>query len=286
MTDQSTVPRSQQLLVTIFGLYARGDGDALPVASIVQMLGELGIEPTGVRSSVSRLKRRGVLESRRESGVSSYAIAPSSLQIFVEGDSRIYHPTRANMGDSWLMAIFSVPESQREKRHVLRSELIRLGFGAVTSGVWIAPIKVREQTQERIRRLGLDHYVTFFSSDYLEPKGLSVKISKWWDLGSLESLYADFIDRHAGMLRRWQAELSGGGGGEVPVPADRERAAFVDFIPMFTRWRHLPYLDPGLPLELLPDDWNAQIAEQLFADIHQLISPLAHNHVAKLSHSR
>ncbi len=284
MTDQATVPRSQQLLVTIFGLYARGEGDALPVASIVRMLGELGIEPAGVRSSVSRLKRRGVLENRRENGVSKYAIAPNSLHIFAEGDARIYHPTRAGVGDSWLMAIFSVPESQREKRHVLRSELTRLGFGVVTSGVWIAPIKIREQSQERIMRLGLDRYVTFFNSDYLEPGELAVKISEWWDLESLQSLYADFVDRHAGMLRRWQAELRDSD--ESPVPGDRERAAFVDYIPMFTRWRHLPYLDPGLPLELLPRDWNGQIAGHLFAELHQLIRPRAHRHVVQLINSR
>lgn len=279
MTEQATAPRSQQLLLTIFGLYAREDGDSLPVAAIVRMLGELGIDQAGVRSSVSRLKRRGVLESRQHKGVARYAISPGSLQIFVDGDARIYHQTRASLEDSWLMALFSVPEAERAKRHVLRSELTRLGFGSVSSGVWIAPLKVREQAERSLRRLGLAHYVTFFSSHYLAPDELPEKVAQWWDLRGLEALYAEFIDQHEALLSQWRQELQGSIGTDE---SERERAAFAAYIPLFTRWRHFPFLDPGIPLELLPEGWNGQIAEQLFSDLHGLLGPLAHNHVARM----
>lgn len=275
MTESATSPRSQQLLLTIFGLYAREEGDSLPVAAIVRMLGELGIDQAGVRSSVSRLKRRGVLESRRAGGLATYAIAPTSLQLFADGDARIYRPSRAGAGDTWLMAIFSVPESERAKRHLLRTELTRLGFGSVTSGVWIAPVKVREQAERGLQRLGLDQYVTFFSSEYLQPHDLATKVASWWDLESLAALYAEFIDQHEGMLQRWQEAAPGVGDDE------RDRAAFAGYIPMFTRWRHFPYLDPGLPLEALPEAWKGQVAEQLFADLHRLLGPLAHRHAGR-----
>lgn len=81
------------------------------------MLGGLGIDQVVVRSSVTRLTRRGVLESRRDNGVATYAISPGNLQIFAEGDSRIYNPTRVGLLDHWLIAIFSVPESQRASWH-------------------------------------------------------------------------------------------------------------------------------------------------------------------------
>lgn len=282
MTEASNGPRSQQLLLTIFGLYAREAGDSLPVAAIVRMLGELGIDQAGVRSSVSRLKRRGVLESRQQDGVARYAISARSLQIFADSDARIYHPTRAQLDDPWLLAIFSVPESQREKRHVLRTELVRLGFGAVTSGVWIAPGRVREQAEHSLSRLGLRGYVTFFSSAYTEPGELRQKVAEWWDLDSLEALYADFIARHEGMLSEWTRVLESG----AEMSDDRRREAFASYVPMFTRWRHFPFLDPGIPLELLPDGWNGQVAEQLFAQLHALLGPPAHAHAAALISGR
>lgn len=278
MSETASAPRSQQLLLTVFGLYAREAGDSLPVAAIVRMLGELGIDQAGVRSSVSRLKRRGVLESRQQDGVARYAISPQSLQIFADSDARIYHPSRARLDDPWLLAIFSVPESERAKRHILRTELVRLGFGSVTSGVWIAPGRVREQTEHSLNRLGLRRYVSFFSSAYPDEDELRQKVAEWWDLESLETLYADFIERHQGMLSEWAGQLESG----TDLSGDRRREAFELYVPMFTRWRQFPFLDPGIPLELLPDGWNGQVAEQLFAQLHALLGPVAHDHAADL----
>ena len=36
---------------------------------------------------------------------------------------------------------------------------------------------------------------------------------------------------------------------------------------MLTEWRRLPYLDPGLPLDVLPPDWNGSRAAELFTDL-------------------
>jgi phenylacetic acid degradation operon negative regulatory protein len=36
-------------------------------------------------------------------------------------------------------------------------------------------------------------------------------------------------------------------------------------------YRSSPYVDPNLPLELLPDDWLGQRAAELFQKYHQLL---------------
>ncbi|TFD12244.1 PaaX family transcriptional regulator [Cryobacterium sp. TMT1-2-2] len=275
-------PRHQQLIVTIYGLYAREEGDALPVAALVRLMGDLGIEAAGVRSSVSRLKRRGVLESRRNDGVATYAISAGSVQMFAEGDTRIYAPVRASVEDKWLLAVFSIPESVRAKRHVLRSELTRLGYGSVTPGVWIAPAKIWKQTQLQLQRLGLDQYVDFFSADHLGAGELLAKVSDWWDLDALDHMYADFVERYDGLLRRWQTRLAQ----LTPTNAVSMKDAFTDYVPMLTEWRRLPYLDPGLPLEYLPGDWNGVSAEALFGDLRGLLGPLSHDYVSGIIHQK
>jgi len=142
--------RHQQLLVTIFGLYGRNAGDALPVSALVSMLGTLGYDAPGVRSSVSRLKAKGVLKSVREGGIAKYKIAESVSDVFREGDRRIFAPEQPAPVDTWVLAVFSVPESMRNRRHQLRSALSSLGFGSVASGVWIAPAHKLEQARERL----------------------------------------------------------------------------------------------------------------------------------------
>lgn len=283
MTDHVPMLRCQHLIVTIYGLYAREQGDLLPVSALVRMLGELGIQSAGVRSSVSRLKQRGVLESRRQGGRAQYAIARASLHIFLEGDSRIYAPTRASIDDPWLLVIFSVPERERAKRHTLRAELTRLGFGTVSSGVWVAPIKIREQSERQLSRLQLSAYVEFFRADYLGAEDLTAndgvqKVAQWWDLEGLDSLYAEFVGRYEKVLTSWATRLA------QLASNDQGRHAFVDYVTMFTEWRRLPYLDPGLPLELLPEGWNGLAAEQIFNALHRLIGPLAHDYATSVIH--
>lgn len=284
-TETTVSPRHQQLIVTIYGLYAREEGDELPVAVLVRLMGDLGVEAAGVRSSVSRLKRRGVLESRRNERVATYAISAGSVQMFAEGDTRIFGPVRATVEDKWLLAVFSIPESIRAKRHVLRSELTRLGYGSVAPGVWIAPARIWEQTRLQMQRLGLEQYVNFFSADHLGAGDLSTKVADWWDLDALDHMYQDFFERYDALLRRWRTRLARPSPGAMTATANM-KDAFTDYVPMFTEWRRLPYLDPGVPLEYLPADWTGVSAEALFGSLHGLLGPLAHDYVAGIIHQK
>ncbi|MDR7083557.1 phenylacetic acid degradation operon negative regulatory protein [Arthrobacter ginsengisoli] len=268
-------PRHQQLIVTIYGLYGRSNGGALPVSVLISMLDDLGVESSGVRSSVSRLKRRGVLESVRQGGVAAYRLAPNLEDVFQEGDRRIFSPRRATAADRWLLIAFSVPESQRHLRHQLRSMLTRMGFGSVTPGLWIAPGNTYEDISHQLERAGLTEYVEFFKAEHLTAGDVKDKVSRWWDLPALESLYAEFIERFAPVLARWEAEAA------APGP-DADRAAFADYVQLLTQWRRLPYLDPGLPAEFLPAGWHGLTAERIFAELHRLLNGPARQHAERL----
>src|ERR1700726_5212575 len=60
--------RLRHLIVTVYGLYARSDGGWLSVAALIRLLADLGVDEPAVRSAISRLKRRGILEARRQEG--------------------------------------------------------------------------------------------------------------------------------------------------------------------------------------------------------------------------
>ena len=269
-------PRHQQLIVTIYGLYGRANGGALPVSVLISMLDDLGVESSGVRSSVSRLKRRGVLESVRQGGVAAYRLAPNLEDVFQEGDRRIFSPRRATAADRWLLIAFSVPESQRHLRHQLRSMLTRMGFGSVTPGLWIAPGNTYEDISHQLERAGLTEYVEFFKAEHLTAGDVKDKVSRWWDLPALESLYAEFIERFAPVLERWEPAQAPASG------PDADQAAFADYVQLLTQWRRLPYLDPGLPEEFLPPGWHGLTAERIFAELHRLLNGPARQHAERL----
>ena len=263
--------RPRHLIVTVYGLYARSGGGWLSVATLIRLLAELGVDEPAVRSAISRLKRRGILQARRQEGAAGYHLSAEALAILHEGDARIFRRRRAALADGWLLAVFSVPEAERHRRHVLRSELTRLGFGMVAPGVWIVPAHPDDATAGTLRRLGLDSYADLFHADHLAFGDPAGKIRHWWDLDELERRYAAFIRAYEPALRRW--EQAGPGEG---------REAFADYVRAVSDWRQLPYLDPGLPAELLPAGWAGLRATEEFFALRALLDEPARAYVQQV----
>ncbi len=260
----------RQLIVTVYGLYARAGGGWLSVASLISLLADLGVDEPAVRSAVSRLKRRGILEASRRGGAAGYGLSGQAQAILREGDHRIFRRERARLADGWLLAVFSVPETERQHRHVLRSQLARLGFGNAAPGVWIAPAYLQAATADMLGRLGLDRYADLFRADHLAFGELTGKVRQWWDLDLLERLYAQFISAYGPLLDRWRPG----------PPSGRE--AFAGYVRVLTDWRRLPYLDPGLPAELLPADWIGSRAAGLFFALQSRLAEPARAHAAQV----
>jgi phenylacetic acid degradation operon negative regulatory protein len=265
--------RPGPLILTVFGLYARSEDNWMSVASLVRLMADLGLDEPAVRSSISRLKRRGVLCPERHGRAAGYSLESSALEVLAEGDTRIFERVRASTADGWLLVVFSVPETEREKRHELRAGLTRLGFGTAAPGVWIAPGNLAAETRRTLERRGLSGYVDMFHGEHTgfgEPRS---KVRAWWDLDELSGLYADFLRRYRPVLDRVTAD------GTTPAEA------FSTYIPMLTQWRRLPYRDPGLPLQLLPPGWSGETAGLLFDDLNRVLGAPAREHATAVIHS-
>jgi phenylacetic acid degradation operon negative regulatory protein len=273
-TASPPAPQSPRaLIVTVFGLYVRELGGWISVSRLIDLMGHVGIEPPTVRSSVSRLKKRGVLESERRGGVAGYALSEYGESLLAEGDLRIFVREEPQESD-WVLAVFSVPESRRHERHALRSRLSRIGFATIASGTWIAPAHVADEARLVLAREGLEHYVELFHADHLGFGDLRSLAAEWWDLAGIDARYREFVAAYESLLTRWRAD---------PPPSGRTKQAFADYVRVLTTWRQLPYLDPGLPPALLPDDWSGARAAELFAELKQVLEQPAHDYVTSLS---
>jgi phenylacetic acid degradation operon negative regulatory protein len=265
-------PQPRELIVTVFGLYARAEHDWLPVAAVVDLLQDLGVGPQAVRSSISRLKRRDTLRSLRLDGVAGYALTPPVLELLREGDRRIFEHRPATAADGWVQVVFTVPETQRGKRHELRSRLSGLGFGAVAPGVWIAPGTLAGEVRVALDRQGLGGYVDLLRGEHLGPAPLAERVRDWWDLDLIAARYAEFVAAHRPLARRVARRTPG------------EAEAFAGYVRALTAWRRLRYLDPGLPPELLPRRWPGLPATDLFTGLDAVLRPLAREHALRAIH--
>ncbi|MBY8867433.1 MULTISPECIES: PaaX family transcriptional regulator [Streptomyces] len=258
VSEQSAQPAPRSLIVTLYGAYGRFVPGPVPVAELIRLLAAVGVDAPSVRSSVSRLKRRGLLlPARTGQGAAGYELSPQALQLLEDGDRRVYAGAPGE-DEGWVLAVFSVPESQRQKRHVLRSRLAGLGFGTAAPGVWIAPARLYEETRNTLRRLDLDVYVDFFRGDHLGFAPTAQAVARWWDLAALAAQHEAFLDRHAPVLRAWEERAD--------TPPEE---AYRDYLLALDSWRHLPYADPGLPARLLPANWPGARSAAVFRALHE-----------------
>ncbi|GGZ98026.1 PaaX family transcriptional regulator [Streptomyces bluensis] len=256
VSDQHA-PRS--LIVTFYGAYGRSMPGPVPVSELIRLLAAVGVDAPSVRSSVSRLKRRGLLvPARTATGAAGYALSPEARQLLDDGDRRVYATQPPPVDEGWVLAVFSVPEPERQKRHVLRSRLAGLGFGTAAPGVWIAPARLYEETRHSLERLRLDPYVDLFRGDHLGFAPTVDAVARWWDLAAIAKEHEAFLDGHARVLHDWE--------GREDTPAEE---AYRDYLLALDSWRHLPYVDPGLPSALLPADWPGVRSAAVFRALHE-----------------
>ena len=262
--------RSRTLLVSFLGAVVRKMGHWLPIAGTIELMVQAGADAPSVRTAVSRLKQRGWLASEARGGARGYALTPLALRALASGDEIVWHARQpAELADGWCVVHFSVPESARAKRHQLRAHLTSLGFGNVGTAMWIAPARMRRSAEQAIAELGLDKHSAIFVGEYAGGQELSTLLYSSWDLAGIDRGYRAFIERFQPRLE----ELS------VTSAVAAERA-FVTYLGAVDHWRKLPFRDPGLPRELLGEDWSAPAAGALFESLVGLLEGRALAHAA------
>lgn len=272
-TDDGQAGRPSYLIMDVYGACIRPLGGWFPVSRLIMLMRELGVDDQAVRSAVSRITKRGLLEPQARAGVRGYRLAAAAMQLLDDADRRILAaPSRGTLGDGWVLVAFSVPEEDRDKRYLLRSRLSWLGFGMYANGLWLAPASLTDELEDSIRRMGFEQYVTVFRAQHRgfgDPRTL---VERCWDLPRLRRQYTDFLDRWQPVQQKWRRAGRADG-----------VEAFVDYTMLLNQWRKFPYLDPGLPLEILPPDWEGERAAEVFFDLRERLAHAAKSHVAGIA---
>jgi phenylacetic acid degradation operon negative regulatory protein len=264
--------RPKSLILDLYGAYIRRLGGWMAVSNLITLMGQLGVDEQAVRSAVSRMTRRQLLVQESAGGVRGYRLSEAALRVVEEGDRRIFstiQPARLDQG--WIVVAFSVPEDERDRRHVLRSRLSWMGFGMVANGVWMAPRRMLPELRDTVERLEFERYVHVFDGTYCGFEDLRSLVRRCWDLDGLRGMYREFLSEWEPVRARWAAGS----------PDEDELGAFLDYTSVLDRWRRFPYLDPGLPVELLPEGWEGRAAADLFFDLRGRLEKPAVRHVER-----
>jgi phenylacetic acid degradation operon negative regulatory protein len=254
-----------QLLVLMFcGVHLAAPGSAVSTASLVDVLARAGVGEHAARSTVARMLRRGSLERRRTGKHSLLSPAAHIRSTLQEGGERAWRsPVNRTWDGQWTLIGFSVPESRRGDRHLLRSRLQWAGFGLLQNGLWLAAREV--DVTALVDRLDVLDHLKVFRARVAAPTEVAELIADAWDLDTVARGYRDF-------LARWDRPdpLAG-------APDDLARELWL-----LSEWTTLARSDPGLPVEYLPSDWPAVRAEHVALRLRARFQPRARTLAAAL----
>ncbi|WP_268815938.1 PaaX family transcriptional regulator [Amycolatopsis alkalitolerans] len=254
---------ARSLLMTVLGEFVLPRGRPVWTSTLVDVLAMFGVEEKSARQALARTAAEAWLVSERVGRRVRWSLTPPGRRLLTEGADRIYGFGRdgGDWDGRWLMLLVSVPETKRDLRHTLRTRLTWAGFGSPTPGVWISADAARQdEADEIVRTLGLDREAMSFVASYGKIGDEDAMVSAAWDLTALEGRYEGFIEEFAG--------LRPATGAEVLYAQTR----------LVHEWRRFPFLDPQLPVRLLPASWSGVQAAELFHRKHVEWRPAAQDH--------
>jgi phenylacetic acid degradation operon negative regulatory protein len=252
------VLKARSLVFDLFGDHLRYRGGEVRLRALVALMEPFDVPEATVRVVVTRLRKEGWLDSRREGRETVYALADPAWSLLDEGRQRIFQRASAPWDGLWHMVIYSVPESERALREQLRKKLAWLGFGPLSASVYLSPHDRSRQLDELVEEAGIVRIDRFQSRS--QGTGSDRDIARRaWDLDALDRDYTRFLERYAPRLERYRAA----------EPAGQD--ALVERMHLVNDYRHFPFRDPDLPPELLPTGWSGRRAHEVFLEAHGLL---------------
>jgi phenylacetic acid degradation operon negative regulatory protein len=258
-------PRS--LVLDMFGEYLRYLGPDVRLTQVTNLLNEFEVTPATVRVTMSRLKKEGWFTGRREGRETVYSLTQTMLDVLDEGRQRIFAPPARPWTGEWTMVIYQMSEAERVERNQLRKTLAWHGFGPLTTSTWLAPgdraLEVRAFVDKALR--DQVDVLRCTSEGIVHDRDMATRC---WDLETLAADYTAFVDAHQPLARK-AAQLSGA-------------EALIARTELISTFRHFPFRDPRLPLEIRPAPWPGDEAHASFRRTYDELGQAARAHVSDL----
>jgi phenylacetic acid degradation operon negative regulatory protein len=244
-------PAARSALLTVLGEDVLPARDGVWQETLVGALNTMGYKTHAARQALARSVSGGWLRTERHGRRARVYLTDDTAEMLRSGAERIYGFGRPWEWDGrWLLVVLRVPEERREVRHLARTQLAWAGFGSLGNGLWITPHVERE---DELRKIAGDESVAELLSFRAELGAIGEPqrvVADAWDLEGVARAYREFVARF-GRLRP-----------KTPEAVFRAQTELVH------EWRKFPFLDPGLPEQMLPAGWPRSSARRVFEDRH------------------
>jgi len=258
--------RPQSLVITLLGAYVYPEDRTVWSGGLVRLLGEFGFSAGAARVALARLTRRDLLARVRDGRLAHYRLTPRAAALLDEGDRRIFSLGRdVRAAKVWTILWHAIPEERRLERGRLARRLRFLGFGSVQDGVWISPHDREREVAALLEELRLVGHAAVLLARPAGRLDFEAFAARAWDVDELTKRYHAFVIAF---------------GGHAPAGGDGldDHEAFLVRTRLVHAFRQFPFLDPGLPDDLVPTHGHRAQAVGLFHDLYGSLAEPAQRH--------
>ena len=268
LNTRKRIIRPESAMLTIYGDYLLDRGEEIGIGSLITLFKNFGLSDRAVRSAVSRMCQAGLLKARSEGRRSYYSLTPRGYNLLSTGAKRIFIRKDTTWNGTWNIVTYTIPEEERKTRDILRRELIWMGYGALSGATMISPYDLTGEVMELAEQLGVDHRIHIFQAKEQGLIDAKKIVSSCWDLVRIHDMYFEFVEKYQPQYEHWLERIKGNEGIEA-------HEYFLERFLLIHEYRKLPFYDPDLPEELLPEDWLRPKAAILFQEF------LPHHHISQ-----
>jgi phenylacetic acid degradation operon negative regulatory protein len=259
--------RGGSLLVTILGDAIAPRGGMIALASLIQLAQPFGLTERLVRTSIGRLANEQWVSSKRSGRSSYYSLTNHGKARFAEATQRIYGALPHSWDGQWTLII--VPPSLKKLRDGLREELSWLGFGQLTSGVFVHPTHKEDALRTRLAELESNGELIVIQGARVAQTSDANLVAMGWDFGELARRYRRFIDMFD--------PLDNGISTSTAPAGD---TAFILRTLLLHEYRKIHLRDPLLPASLLPPNWAGTDAHELCRRLYAKVFPASERYLS------
>ncbi|CAN5506889.1 PaaX family transcriptional regulator C-terminal domain-containing protein [soil metagenome] len=254
-SDGSAVQRisvgsAKAVLLTVLGEFVFPECKPVWTSTLVQVMVATGVAEKSARQAIARAAAAGWIEGRKDGRRTSLSLTPRMERFMQNGIVRVHSMGQLpeHWDGRWLALVLALPESHRAIRPRLYRQLGWAGFGNPSAGLWVNPHAGRiDEARRVVQKFELEGIAFAFVGTSIDM-GMTdqMLVEQSWDLPRVSAHYDTLLERF-GKLR--------------PQSDESRLTAHVQLV---HEWQQLPFVDPGLPRELMPPDWRGyRVAHKL-----------------------
>jgi phenylacetic acid degradation operon negative regulatory protein len=243
--------RTGSIIITVFGDAIVARGGSVWLGTLLTFFETLDIDPSVVRTAMSRLTADGWFERTKVGRNSFYRLVQRERLTFDIATRHIYDSPPSDWTGRFELLLIGNGGDRDASREALRNA----GFGSPLPGVWVAPsgVPIPDEAASAIRL-----------EVSAEDEAGRRLLSESWPLDRTADAYLKFMKTFE-PLRGWIDSRRPLGDAD----------AFTARILLIHHYRRVVLRDPLLPTALLPKDWPGRAARKLCGEIYRALLPLS-----------